>query len=110
MHASICDHFHLTELLDGIYGASKDNSRLDKDQVIRYCFDKIGFDAVAGDRAVMIGDRYTDIDGAHACNLDAIGCRWGYAPAGEMEEHGAYEIIEQPEQLEDAVNRYFQTH
>mgnify|MGYP002245123344 CR=1 FL=1 len=26
----------------------------------------------------MIGDRYTDIDGAHACNLDAIGCRWGY--------------------------------
>ncbi|KAB7366759.1 HAD hydrolase-like protein, partial [Bifidobacterium longum] len=106
----ICDHFHLTELLDGIYGASKDNSRLDKDQVIRYCFDKIGFDAAAGDRAVMIGDRYTDIDGAHACNLDAIGCRWGYAPAGEMEEHGAYEILEKPEQIEEAVNRYFQTH
>ena len=60
--------------------------------------------------AVMIGDRYTDIDGAHACNLDAIGCRWGYAPAGEMEEHGAYEIIEKPEQIEEAVNRYFQTH
>lgn len=49
----ICEHFHLTELLDGIYGASKDNSRLDKDQVIRYCFDKIGFDASAGDKAVM---------------------------------------------------------
>ena len=60
----ICEHFHLTELLDGIYGASRDNSRLDKDQVIRYCFDKIGFDAAAGDKAVMIGDRYTDIDGA----------------------------------------------
>ena len=62
------------------------------------------------EEAVMIGDRYTDIDGAHACNLDAIGCRWGYAPAGEMEEHGAYEIIEKPEQIEEAVNRYFQTH
>ena len=62
------------------------------------------------DEAVMIGDRYTDIDGAHACNLDAIGCRWGYAPAGEMEEHGAYEILEKPEQIEEAVNRYFQTH
>ena len=46
--------------------------------MIRYCFDKIGFDAAAGDKAVMIGDRYTDIDGAHACNLDAIGGRWGY--------------------------------
>ena len=42
--------------------------------------------------------------------LDAIGCRWGYAPAGEMEEHGAYEIIEKPEQIKEAVNRYFQTH
>ena len=83
---------------------------MDKDQVIRYCFDKIGFDASAGDKAVMIGDRYTDIDGAHACGLDTIGGRWGYAPAGEMEEHGVYEIIEKPEQIEEAVNRYFQTH
>ena len=65
---------------------------------------------VHSEDAVMIGDRYTDIDGAHACNLDAIGCRWGYAPAGEMEEHGAYEIIEKPEQIEEAGNRYFQTH
>ena len=103
----ICEHFHLTELLDGIYGASTDNSRLDKDQVIRYCFESIGFDPSAGDRALMIGDRYTDIEGARACGVDTIGCRWGYAPAGEMEEHGVYEIIETPDQIEEAVNRYF---
>ena len=78
--------------------------------MIRYCFDKIGFDADAGDKALMIGDRYTDIDGARACGLDTIGCHWGYAPAGEMEEHGDYEIIETVDQLEDAVNRYLQTH
>ena len=76
----------------------------------RYSIDKIGFHAAAGDKAVMIGDRYTDSAGAHAGKLDAIGCRWGYAPAGEMEEHGAYEIIEKPEQIEEAENRYFQTH
>ena len=29
----ICEHFHLTELLDGIYGASRDNSRLDKEPI-----------------------------------------------------------------------------
>ncbi|NMM93265.1 HAD hydrolase-like protein [Bifidobacterium oedipodis] len=103
----ICEHFHLTELLDGIYGASTDNSRLDKDQVIRYCFESIGFDPAAGDKALMIGDRYTDIEGARACGVDTIGCRWGYAPAGEMEEHGVYEIIETPDQIEEAVNRYF---
>ena len=26
----VCDHFHITELVDGIYGASTDNSRVDK--------------------------------------------------------------------------------
>ncbi|WP_291526551.1 HAD family hydrolase [Bifidobacterium sp. UBA744] len=106
----ICEHFHLTGLLDGIYGASTDNSRLDKDQVIRYCFDNIGFDPDAGDKAIMIGDRYTDIDGARACGLDCIGCRWGYAPEGEMESHGAYRIIEQVSDIVPAVNAYFAEH
>jgi phosphoglycolate phosphatase len=106
----ICDHFHLTELLDGIYGASADNSRLNKDQVIQHCFAHIGFDRQAGDRALMIGDRYTDIDGAHACGIDTIGCRWGYAPEGEMEAHHVYQIIESPDQLTTAVNRYFAQH
>ena len=31
----VCDHFHITELVDGIYGASTDNSRVDKASVIR---------------------------------------------------------------------------
>ena len=106
----ICEHFHLTDLLDGIYGASTDNSRLDKDQVIRYCFDNIGFDANAGDKAIMVGDRYTDIDGARACGVDCIGCRWGYAPEGEMESHGVYQIIEHVDEIVPAVDAYFAKH
>lgn len=39
----ICEHFHLDTMVDGIYGASKDNSRLDKDQVIRWAFEHIGY-------------------------------------------------------------------
>ena len=31
----ICEHFHLDTMVNGIYGASEDNSRLDKDQVIQ---------------------------------------------------------------------------
>ena len=76
----ICEHFHVDRMVDGIYGASKDNSRI---------------------------DNWTDIDGARACGVDTIGCRWGYAEPGEMEEHGAYEIIERVDQLADAVERYF---
>ena len=60
----ICEHFHLDTMVDGIYGASEDNSRLDKDQVIRWAFQHIDFDENAGDKALMVGDRWTDADGA----------------------------------------------
>lgn len=103
----ICDHFHLTDMVDGIYGASRDNSRLDKDQVIRYAFERIGFDAAAGDRALMVGDRWTDADGAAACGLDCLGCGWGYSEPGELKQHGCYRIIDHVDELTDAVKQYF---
>lgn len=103
----ICERFKVTPMVDGIYGASRDNSRLNKDQVIRYCFENIGFDPVAGDRALMIGDRWTDADGAKACGLDCLGVAWGYAEDGELAEHGCYRIIDAVDQLAAAVDEYF---
>lgn len=103
----ICRHFGLDRMVDGIFGASTDNSRLDKDQVIRYAFDRIGFDAQGGDRALMVGDRWTDVDGAKACGLDCLGCGWGYAEPGELSEHGAYRVIGQVGELSGAVREYF---
>ncbi len=103
----VCEHFRIDTMVDGIYGASKDNSRLNKDQVIRYAFDHIGFDAEAGDRALMVGDRWTDVDGAIACGLDCLGCGWGYAEPGELAQHGAYRIIDTVNELAGAVEAYF---
>ncbi len=103
----VCEHFHIDTMVDGIYGASRDGSRIDKDQVIRYALADLGFDATRGDRALMVGDRWTDVDGATACGLDCLGCRWGYAEPGELESHGAYRTIDQVSQLRDAVTEYF---
>lgn len=72
----ICEHFHLDTMVNGIYGASEDNSRLDKDQVIQWAFDHIGFDEAAGDKALMsvtVGPMLTE---AKACGLDCLGCGW----------------------------------
>ena len=102
----ICQHFHLDTLVDGIYGASEDTSRLHKDQVIRYVFENIGF-RLNTDRALMVGDRWTDVDGAIACGLDCLGCGWGYAEPGELESHGAYRVIDTVEELTGAVDDYF---
>ena len=103
----ICEHFHLDTMVDGIYGASKDNSRLDKDQVIRWAFQHIGFDENAGDKALMVGDRWTDADGAKACGLDCLGCGWGYAEPGELKAHGAYRVLDSVDGLAQAVEEYF---
>ena len=103
----VCDHFGLTPLVDGVYGASKDSSRITKAQVITYALEDIGFDAKRDDRALMVGDRWTDADGALETGLDCLGCGWGYAEPGELESHGCYRIIEQVDRLCQAVDDYF---
>ncbi len=103
----VCEHFGIDAMVDGVYGASKDGSRIDKDQVIRYVCRSIAFNASRGDRALMVGDRWTDVDGAKACGFDCLGCRWGYAEAGELESHGAVRIIDHVDELSNAVAAYF---
>lgn len=108
----ICDRFGLTQLVSGVYGASEDNTRIDKDQVVAYTLEQIHYDPKAGQLAVMVGDRWTDVDGARdGGRLQTIGARWGYADPGELEQHGAVSIAETTGDLVDAVNAYFgQSH
>ncbi|WP_434734830.1 HAD hydrolase-like protein [Bifidobacterium sp.] len=103
----VCEHFGIDRMIDALYGASRDLSRLNKDQVIRYAFAGLNYDPGRGDRALMVGDRWTDVDGAISCGIDCLGCRWGYAERNELEEHGAYRVIDRVEQLHDAVAEYF---
>ena len=104
----VCDHFGLTPLVDGVYGASKDSTRITKAQVITYALQQLGFEAKQGDRALMVGDRWTDADGALGTGLDCLGCGWGYAEPGELESHGCYRVIDQVGQLCQAAEDYFQ--
>ena len=103
----VCDHFGLTPLVDGVYGASKDSSRITKAQVITYALEDIGFEAKRDDRALMVGDRWTDADGALETGLDCLGCGWGYAEPGELESHGCYRVIDLVDQLCQTTDDYF---
>ena len=104
----VCEHFGLRPLVDGVYGASKDSTRVTKGQVITYALQRLGFDAKHGDRALMVGDRWTDADGALETGLDCLGCGWGYAEPGELESHGCYRVIDHVGQLCQAAEDYFQ--
>ena len=103
----VCDHFGLTPLVDGVYGASKDSTRINKAQVITHALQQLGFDTKLGDRALMVGDRWTDADGALETGLDCLGCGWGYAEPEELESHGCYRVINQVDQLCQGAEDYF---
>ncbi len=95
----ILDHFDLTKYFDLIAGASMDESRNKKADVIRYALDM----AKVSDRtlALMIGDREQDITGAKKNGIDSLGVLYGYGDGEELDGAGATYIAET---VEDILN------
>lgn len=97
----ILDHFGLTEYFDHICGASMDESRNKKAAVIEYALETAKLDDLA--RAVMIGDREHDINGAGLNGLDSIGVLFGYGDRPELEAAGATYISESVEDIKKFI-------
>lgn len=103
----------IREHFAAVHGSAEDESipHAGKGPILGAALEAIGLDPAAGPLAetapeasvVMVGDRIFDVDGAADHGLRCIGVRWGYAPAGELEEAGAYPIVSTVEQLEDAL-------
>lgn len=55
--------------------------------------------ACAPARAVMVGDRCYDIDGAKAVGIDSIGVLFGYGTREELCTHGATQLAATPDEL-----------
>jgi phosphoglycolate phosphatase len=54
---------------------------------------------VAAEHAVMVGDRYFDIEGARANGVRAIGVGWGFGELEELRSAGAHAIANSPAEL-----------
>lgn len=87
----ILEHFGLAEYFDVIAGASMDEKRNKKGDVIKYALEKGGLTA---EDAVMIGDREHDVYGARENGIDTIGVLYGYGSKDELEKAGAVHIAE----------------
>lgn len=91
----IIERYGLAPYIDNPVGATLDGTREKKADVIREALRQLNIDTPEKMRqTVMIGDRNHDILGAKECHLDSIGCRWGYAKEGELEEAGATYIFD----------------
>ena len=72
----------LAPFFDFIGGASMDESRDTKTEVVRYV---LAQPMMQGKRVLMVGDRNDDMRGAADCGLDAAGALYGYGSREELE-------------------------
>ena len=98
----ILEHFDLSKYFDFVAGASMDESRNKKEDVIAYALEMSGI--VDRSEAVMIGDREQDILGAKINSLDSIGVLYGYGDRAEHTAAGATYIAETVEDVLKAIN------
>lgn len=93
----ILEHYDIAKYFDFICGGSMDEKRNKKDEIIAYALDVSG---IAPEDAVMVGDRYFDIDGAKANGLMSVGVLFGYGDRAELEGAGADMIAADMVELE----------
>lgn len=86
----------LAEFFDFIGGASMDESRDTKTEVVRYVLSQ---PFLAGKRVLMVGDRRDDMRGAADCGLDAAGVLYGYGSFEELEPFRPVFLAESCEDL-----------
>lgn len=88
----ILEHFELNSYFNFIGGATMDETRSKKADVIDYTLKKL--EITDKSHIVMIGDRHHDIEGAIQNGIDSIGVLYGYGEKKELETAGANYIAE----------------
>jgi len=80
----ILDHFRLTEYFDVITGASDDEVRSAKADVVEEALRRLAALGADVSRPVMVGDREHDVAGAAARGVPTIFVEWGYGAPTEQ--------------------------
>lgn len=95
----ILEHFSMAHFFDHICGASADNDRYTKSQVIAYLLEMLPH----RDNLIMVGDTIYDVEGAAEFHIPTIGVSWGYGNVDEMKAGGAVAIVNTMRELYEAI-------
>ena len=93
----ILEHFHLMGYFDFVSGSQLDGTRSKKGEVIAHALHHCG--KGPAEKALMVGDRKHDVQGALENGLPCAGVLYGYGSREELEQAGAQWILETPAQL-----------
>lgn len=97
----IMEHFSLDGYFDAICGATIDETRTDKGDVIAYALQTAGITNL--EKVVMVGDREHDVKGAARNGLPCIGAVYGYGSAAELTAAGAVALADTVEDLHNLL-------
>ena len=97
----ILEHFHLDRYFDYVCGASMDEKRVKKGEVIAYALRTAGLES--GAEAVMVGDREHDVIGARENHMDCVGVLFGYGSREELAAAGAAAVAATVGELADLL-------
>ena len=93
----ILKHFDLFDYFDFVAGATMNDLRNKKSDIIRYALEKCCITEKTS--AIMIGDRAHDVIGAKENGLDSIGVLFGYGSYTELKNAGATFLVQHPMEI-----------
>lgn len=88
----IAEHFGIAKYFEFIGGATLDEKRCDKAEVINYVLKSC--EVTDKQSVLMIGDRKHDVIGAKKVGIDSMGVLFGYGSREELEKAGVTMIAE----------------
>lgn len=89
-------HFNLDKYFTYLGGASMDKKRDNKIRVLEHVFEKCDIEKSS---AVMVGDRFHDLEGAAYMGIDAIGVTYGFGSFEELAPYNPVCIATTPEEI-----------
>lgn len=93
----ILNQFRLKDYFTGVYGATVDERiRSKKADILAY---GIRQSHATPSQSVMIGDRYTDMNGGQENQVKTLGVTYGFGDAAELRAANATAIVTSPEEL-----------
>ncbi len=97
MAEKIIGHFGIRPFFTAVCGAAPDGSDGKKSDVIKKALRLCGENDLKS--AVMVGDRFYDIEGAREVGIASIGALFGYGEREELEKAGADFTAASPEEI-----------
>lgn len=93
----IMEYFGLDKYFDFMGGSNEAEGRNGKAKVIEYTLENLGVKDRS--KAVMVGDRRFDTDGAREMGIRAIGVEYGYGSYLELIKSGVLDSVRTPKEL-----------